>query len=230
MKSPIPDKVAKVRRDITTYLFHFVNRDGRPADTLRAILRSGHIRGGIYPPCTDPTVCFTEAPLGEIVRQDGILDAHSYKRLSLWGIGFKKKFIFDSGGLPAVYQPRRDLGELVPGARWRHVDFDLATGIDYTWQREWRLRTAELNFESEDAILVVPSVKEFVRELWYVSYDAELEDGELTYHGGTYKKWDFIPLEHTLIATDSDIEVCRGDDFRDIIQEEDYQQMDFDGP
>ncbi len=230
MKSSIPDKVAKVRRDITGYLFHFVNRDPDPADTLRKILGCGFIRGGIYPPSKTRTVCFTEAPLAEVVREDGILDSHSYKRLSLWGIGFKKDFIFGAGGLPVVYQPRSMLGTLHESSIWRHVDFDLGKGIDYTWQREWRVQTEEFHFETEDAILVIPDVRAFVRELWEISYDAEMEDGEVVYSGGTYKKWDFIPLAHADFAKDEDIEVCRGDNFRDIIHEGDYDKMDFFGP
>lgn len=230
MKSPIPEKVAKVRTDITSYLFHFVNRDAVPADTLRAILKCGYIRGGIYPPAETKTVCFTEAPLADVVREDGILDSHSYQRLSLWGIGFKKKFIFESGGLPVIYQPRTRLLDIHPDARWRHVDFDLETGTDYTWQREWRVPSEEFHFESEDTVLVVPSVEEFVDQLWEVSIDVEDDHGEISYNGGVYKKWDFIPLEHADISNDADIEVCRGEDFRDIIQDDYYDRMKYDGP
>ncbi len=228
MKSSIPEKVARVRTDISSYLFHFVNRGNTPADRLRAILKCGYIRGGLYPPATKKSVCFTEAPLADVVRQDGILDSHSYQRLSLWGIGFKKKFIFDAGGLPVIYQPRVRLADIHPNAHWRHVDFDLETGTDYSWQREWRICSEEFHFESEHAVLVVPSVDEFVDQLWEVSIDIEDDHGELTYSAGVYKKWNFIPLEHADISNDTDIEVCRGDDFRDIIEDDFYDKMNYD--
>jgi hypothetical protein len=215
-----------VRRDISSYLFHFVNREDSPADTLRAILDCGHIRGGIYPPAASKTVCFTEAPLVDVVRADGVLEAHSYKRLSLWGIGFKKQFVFESGGLPVIYQPSSHLEDLHPSAWWRHVDFDLKKGLDYTWQREWRVHTEEFHFESADVVLVIPSVDEFVEELWEICVDIEDDHGELTYNGGIYKKWDFIPLKHVDISDDASIEVCRGDDFRDIIREGYYDRID----
>ena len=96
---------------------------------------------------------FTEAPLAEIRNQDGILDSHNYKRLSLWGIGFRKEYIFETGGLPVVYQPRGLLSSLHEDKQWRHVDFDLLNGIDFSWQREWRVKTEEFHFESEHAIL-----------------------------------------------------------------------------
>ena len=230
MKNPIPTSVAKVRRDITSYLFHFVNRDADPADTLRQILKGGHIKGGIYPPSSSNTVCFTEAPLAEIVREDGILDSHGYKRLSLWGIGFSKDFIFKAGGLPVIYQPRKLFKDLPESAQWRHVDFDLGTGLDFTWQREWRVQANEFKFEATDAILVIPDVGQFVRELWQIHIDVDVEDGEQTFYGGTFKKWDFIPITHADYSNDSDIEVCRGDDFQDIIQDGYYDKMDAIGP
>lgn len=129
-----------------------------------------------------------------------------------------------------IYQPRARLDDIHTDARWRHVDFDLAAGTDYTWQREWRVRCDEFHFESEDTVLVIPSVEDFVDQLWEVSIDAEDDHGEITYNGGVYKKWDFIPLEHADISNDADIEVCRGDDFRDIIQEDYYDRMKYDGP
>lgn len=230
MKSPIPEKVIKVRRDISSYLFHFVNRNKAPADALRSILEKGLIRGGIYPPSQIKTVCFTEAPLAEIVREDGILDSYNYKRLSLWGIGFKKQFIFDSGGLPVIYQPRSHLLHFHPSAYWRHVDFDLKSETDHTWQREWRVPVEEFRFDPREAILVIPSVEEFAGELWRVSIDVESKDGEVIYYSGVFKKWDFIPLEYADISDDTSIEVCRGDDFQDIIDERYYDKMDFDAP
>jgi hypothetical protein len=84
MRNPIPSHLKKVRRDITSYLFHFVNREGTPAEILKSILNDRFIRGGIYPPSATSTVCFTEAPLREVIRQDGILDSHRYRRLSTW--------------------------------------------------------------------------------------------------------------------------------------------------
>jgi hypothetical protein len=108
------------------------------------------------------------------------------------GIGFRKEFVFQCGGLPVVYQPRGRLSDLIDSAHWRHVDFELSGGIDYTWQREWRVPTKEFRFEREDVILVIPDVTEFVEELWHCSIDVEYEDGELTYYGGIFTNWDFI--------------------------------------
>jgi hypothetical protein len=50
--------------------------------------------------------------------------------------------------------------------RWRHVRFELAGDqlVDFTWEREWRTRRAELRFSERDAVIVVPNA-ECVRAL-----------------------------------------------------------------
>ena len=226
MKNPIPSSVARVRKDITSFVFHFVRRQD-PLEALRAILKEGYIRGGVYPPGSDSVVCFTEAPLAEVIRQNGILEAHGYDRLSLWGIGFKKDQVFGQGGLPVIYQPRTLYERLPPELRWRHVDFDPGHGIDFTWQREWRVQTEQFALAEVETILVVPDVTAFVKDLWEIRVDAEYEDGELVLYGGAVPKWDFIPIDNVDLSDDRSIEVCRGKDFVELLDDEDYKKMMF---
>ena len=138
MKSRIPAEVANVRRDLSGYAFHFVRRDPTPASTLGKILSERCIEGRTYGRSLTPSVCFTDAPLAEVVRQDGVLEACDYMRLSLWGIGFKKEALYALGGRPVIYQAAEEIALLDSSIRWRHVDFDPAK-VDYTWQREWRV-------------------------------------------------------------------------------------------
>ena len=79
-------------------------------------------------------------------------------------------------------------------------------------------------------VLVIPNVSQMVHELWYVSIDVDVSDGESFLYSETVKKWDFIPLEHADVADDKSIEVCRTEDWHDIIFEDYYEKMEYDGP
>jgi hypothetical protein len=109
------------------------------------------------------------------------------------------------------------------------VDFDPAK-IDFTWQREWRLQADRLTFTSQEVVLVIPDVPRLVRDLWYVSIDVDVSDGEAVLYSQTLKKWDFVPLAHADITNDKSIEVCRTEEWRDIISEDYYDQMEYAGP
>lgn len=158
MKSDLPLKLQQIRLDLSDWVWHFTNADGSEFDTLKAILQSGHVLGGTDQFCLEPAVCFTEMPLTEAVRQLPTLQAQRYKRLSGYGVGFRKRWIFDRGGLPVIYQPRSMFADLPPTQRWRHCDFDLTQGIDFTWQREWRVPCERLVFtKDDDPTVVVPT-------------------------------------------------------------------------
>jgi hypothetical protein len=72
---------------------------------------------------------------------------------------FDKSWIFDHGGRPVIYQPDSDFTILPEDLRWRHVRFE-PTGeqaIDFTWEREWRIRCQELHFSPAEAVIIVPN-------------------------------------------------------------------------
>jgi hypothetical protein len=229
MKSNVPSEVSKVRRDLTGYCFHFLRRDPDPVAAMRSILSEGTLRGRTYRPASIPTICFTDAPLSEVTRQDEVLETLGYERLSLWGIGFRKGDLFQRGARPVIYQDPSELKLLDRSIWWRHVDFD-PSKVDFTWQREWRLQADRLTFTSQEVVLVIPDVSRLVRDLWYVSIDVDVSDGEASLYAQTCKKWDFVPLEHADISDDKSIEVCRTEDWHDIISEEYYDKMEYNGP
>ena len=229
MKNTLPSEVSKVRRDLTDYCFHFLRRDPDPVVTLGTILRNGYLEGRSYRPVTVPTICFTDAPLAEFIQQDQVLESLSYERLSLWGFGFRKSDLFRKGARPVIYQHPNEFSLLDPSIRWRHVDFE-PSKVDFTWQREWRLQTDRLPFTAQEVVLVIPEVSSVVRELWHVSIDVDVSDGETVLCGQTFKRWDFIPLEYADITDDKSIEICRAEDWHDIISEEYYDKMEYEGP
>ncbi|MBZ5724801.1 MAG: hypothetical protein LAP87_07370 [Acidobacteriia bacterium] len=104
---------------------------------------------------------------------DAFVRHFPFKRYSQFGLMFNKPWVFDHGGRPVIYQPNSDFGLLPEELRWRHVTYEL-TGtpvIDWTWEREWRMRCDELPFSPADVSIIVPN-KEWASTLRR-SHDAE---------------------------------------------------------
>jgi len=72
---------------------------------------------------------------------------------------FDKTWVYDRGGRPVIYQPDSDFSRLPEALRWRHVRFEPTSlqGIDFTWEREWRIPCDELTFSRAEAVIVVPN-------------------------------------------------------------------------
>lgn len=165
MKSKLPNLIKELRHDLSDWVWHFTRRDGRPFDTLKQIVASNCVLGSQDKFCTEKAVCLTEMPLTEAYRQSKLLDENAYNRFSDYGIGFKKDWIAGKGGLPVIYQPNSMLALLDPSVRWRHCELDFAKGIDFTWQREWRVPGGELRFMPADEVLIVVQTGEEAMEI-----------------------------------------------------------------
>ncbi len=216
----IPKGVRTARLDLSNWIWHFVRRGDDETEIFEKIISEKRILATTDIYTKEKVICFTETPLSEHIRQNTFLAKHNYSRLSLSGIGFQRNWLFNQGALPVIYQPNSLLESLPLNQRWRHVGLDLDKPIDFSWQREWRLPKDCLEFSESDAILVVPNVDYLKDILWNADVDFEYEDGQIIYYGGFFKKWNFIPIEHTEINNDQDIELCLGEDFTDIIPEE----------
>jgi hypothetical protein len=173
MKSNLPKLIKETRHDLSDWLWHFTRRDGQPFKVLKEIVQSNHIRGSQDKYCTQTAVCLTEMPLTEAYRQSGLLDEYSYSRFSDYGIGFKKNWIAKRGGLPVIYQPNNMVDLLDPTIRWRHCELDYSKGIDFTWQREWRVSCDRLTFTPDDDVLIV--VQTGLEALEIATEDIELD-------------------------------------------------------
>lgn len=198
MKSPIPELVKRERQDLSSYLWHLCRQDNNPSAALSSILRQKSINASRDRDTQENVVCFTEAPLEQIRQQSKSLRQARFPRFSLTGIGFKKTYVFAKGGLPAIYQPRKFLSILPPELRWRHVDLDLSNKkrVDYTWQREWRVKS-DLAFSGEEneAIVVVPAVDQFEGEIYAIEADGDWIDGQPETFPSFVVHWNFISLD-----------------------------------
>ncbi len=147
------------RDDISDKLIHFTKGDtfNDAFKNLQSIVQERRIIGSYgFVKGEYDCVCFSEAPLSSL--EHGLLNSSAYSRYSPFGVIFDKKWIFDNGGRPVIYQPDSEFDELLESHKWRHVRYEPTAEepIDFTWEREWRIHTKELNFDPSVAALVVP--------------------------------------------------------------------------
>jgi hypothetical protein len=144
------------RIDISNYLIHFTKGESTELayQCLRKILSEKRLRGsgetikGRY-----PCVCFSEAPL--VALTNGLINPRSYSKYSPFGILVTKQWIFEQGGRPVIYQADDEFAELSEYHRWRHMRYE-PPRIDFTWEREWRICSDQLDFDIGTASIVVP--------------------------------------------------------------------------
>lgn len=154
------------RKDISENLVHWVKGDdnGDAFETLLEIVfdwvligSNGSIKGSYN------CVCFTEAPVNQFHSVGG--------RYKQFGILVSKKFLFSQGGRPVIYQSDAEYDSLPESMRWRHVRYEPngTPPIDFTWEREWRIKIDELYLPPEEIVVLVPdnSWAEAIKEQQY---------------------------------------------------------------
>lgn len=144
--------------DVTDKLVHFTS--GVSVDQafgrLRQIIAQRRLLGGDSRIRGNyRCVCFCEAPV--VSSQHLFVKPDIYSRYSPFGILFEKKWLFEQGGRPVIYQPDSEFDFLPPQLRWRHVAYQPGT-VDFTWEREWRIQCDELHFESNVSGIIVPEM------------------------------------------------------------------------
>ncbi len=138
------------RRDLAAIVIHWTRtrpaRDGfwdddpqpvRPAHAIlddilgesRLLGGDGFIKGSYH------CVCFTEAPLAEMVSMfatAAISGGPGALRYGPFGIGVGKEWLFAQGGRPVIYQSEGEYDLLPEDFRWRHCRYE-PPNIDFTW-------------------------------------------------------------------------------------------------
>jgi hypothetical protein len=189
-------RIHLVRRDVGNLLFHFTRTphpytpplriQSWPATAMtvlenilserRLIGSSAYIRGG------HKCVCFTEAPIGEVVSLFRLAELAAETGLrpkyEPFGVAVTKEWLFARGGRPVIYQPDPEYDALPEPIRYRHVRYDPIAGVDFTWEREWRICTEELGLDPKHTLVLVPSSAEafdlmFKHADWQADYDRE---------------------------------------------------------
>ena len=176
--SELRDRIDLVRRDIGNLLFHFTriprkeiiihrgnfNQNlGREASSVlnkilieeKLIGTSEWIKG-----CTDKCISFTEAPISELAALFSLVRIAATKKLrpryEPYGIAVSKKWLYERGGRPVVYDHQQAYKQLPKRLRYRFVPYNPLQKIDTTWEREWRICIDELVLDPLKTLVIVP--------------------------------------------------------------------------
>jgi len=162
------------RSDLSQYLIHLTKGDSKNSLTeMNVMLKilndkkligsttsSGFIVG------STTAVCLQDAPLFS-VGQNIWYENNKRKsnpnqkvRYGAYGILFRKRFIYDKGGRPVIYDKTEDAKKYIHESKWwKIVNLDLSNSdniTDWTHEREWRV-PGDLQFNLKDIVIVLPN-------------------------------------------------------------------------
>ena len=143
------------RDDISNFLIHFTKGDSLEDafSCLQKIIDERTLRGsGRFIKGGYSCVCFSEAPISSL--PDGLVNPDYYSQYSPFGIMVHKQWLFHLGGRPVIYQPDAEFTALPETHRWRHMRYE-PPDVDFSWEREWRMRCDSLCFDRDVASIVV---------------------------------------------------------------------------
>ena len=219
----LADRIRLVRRDMGDMLFHFtrapnqekiswtsyygstIYADNSAYNVLRKILDEEALIGTSKWTYGKNCVCFTEAPITEFNSIFSLVSLAASKnerpRYQPYGIALDKKWLFQQGGRPVIYDHPTDLGRLPDALKYRFVPFDPTTGVDFTWEREWRAPTDSLMLDPRHTLVVVPTADQAFRIVYdfakiEADWDVEGSRGE-PFIVGTYHtpRWLAVSLD-----------------------------------
>lgn len=122
-----------------------------------------------------------------------------------------KKWIFSRGGRPVIYQTDEEFTLLPDAIVWRHMRYEpnAGTPIDFTWEREWRIKTNRLEFNPSVAGVIFPDwswVSRFqhefdsVQDLVVEEYAQMLDDQLLAEGFREHMPWQVYSLRGDYVA------------------------------
>ncbi|MGE3758172.1 MAG: hypothetical protein AB7H97_10465 [Pseudobdellovibrionaceae bacterium] len=168
------DRIRSTKRDYSKYLFHFTKpqpvwdnpndfigrrRIGTTSafDILKGTLTDGHLRGRAVL-ANEVCVCFSETSLEEILWLMS-LPEWDHNRYTYYGVCVPKDWAYRYGGRPVIYQHADERPHLNASNMFRHNRFEPTGDIDFSWEREWRVKIDVLNLDPEitTAVCLKPS-------------------------------------------------------------------------
>ncbi|MFC1963722.1 hypothetical protein ACFLVL_03775 [Chloroflexota bacterium] len=192
-----------IRDDLSDKLIHFTKgSDEEAADIFLKIINESRLLGGRgYIKGSHCCVCFTESPIGKLAHI--LANRETYRfTYAPFGVMVDKLWLWDRGGRPVIYQSDQEYKLLHTDQKYRHKIYEPDNDIDFTWEREWRIKTPELDLDPDSTTLIVPSRhwvdwligKHTAKVRWDVMAAEELEQGFGQYYVKSYP-WHFIALE-----------------------------------
>ncbi|ENZ8839144.1 hypothetical protein LNM76_25290 [Klebsiella pneumoniae] len=162
------------RVDSTHYLYHWVKADPhmkiRDLDyenayhTFLQILDFNYLKhGDTIKTGGERCICFTESPEYFMHR-----DKSKYQP---FGFKYYKRDIFALGGRAVIYAPDYERPLIHESMMWRYMRHDPLAfsdrtpfGVDFTWEREWRLPEPELSII--DAISIIVPNHDYIQRVY----------------------------------------------------------------
>ncbi|MFA9188775.1 hypothetical protein [Flavobacterium magnesitis] len=173
-----------IRFDHCENLIHFTKGEDKVLDyesayqNLKKIIKSGELKG-----CTGMIfgghrcVCFTESPV-RCLTNNGKLDSKYFSRYTPFGLQYCKTDVFKNGGRPVIYSTREEakIQKFNTHINWRYVSYNpgMEGKLDFTWEREWRIKKEKIPVNPEIVKLVFPNID------WINRF---IEEHEKEYHG-----------------------------------------------
>jgi len=219
----LADRIRLVRRDVGELLFHFTRtpkestvswsmpRGGQMTTSssafavLRKILYEGKLQGTSTWTYGQKCVCFTEAPIMEFNSIFALVTIAASKqerpRYEPYGVAVNKKWLFEKGGRPVIYDHPTTFQNLPKDFQYRFVPYNPAKGVDFTWEREWRIQTDALQLDPKQTLIIVPTAGEAFEVVYEFAeikadWDVEGSHGE-PYISGAYHdpRWLAVSLD-----------------------------------
>jgi hypothetical protein len=216
-------RIRLFRRDMGGLLFHFTRKPEKELlendltgwakmvtgpnafNVLEKILEEGKLKGTGTWTNGEACVCFTEAPIHEFNTIFSLVElAASEKerpRYEPYGIAIDKTWLFEQGGRPVIYDHPDSLKSYPKALQYRLVPYNPKEGIDFTWEREWRIKTKELILDPLKTLVVVPTADEAFEIVYGYSklepeWDVEGGSGEGHISGAYHEpKWLAVSLD-----------------------------------
>jgi hypothetical protein len=157
----LPERLPMIRDDLSDRLIHLTR--GAPLEVAATrflqIMESQALLGGDgFIMGKYLCVCFSEAPIAKLSVILANPSANGM-RYSPFGVMVSKSWLYAQGGRPVIYQAKEEYEHLPESLRYRHVTYDPTKGIDFTWEREWRILSNSLSLDVNAVTLVVPTRK-----------------------------------------------------------------------
>lgn len=136
------------RLDMSGWLLHFT-KGASGKCTLETILKQKKIISN------KGVISFTESPLNLYIKSFDFFKPPN-PLYAPYGIAIKKSALYDIGARPALYMTSKNEKYLRKKIKWRYVELDCPK-LDFTWQREWRLRLKKLKLNKTDVFIIIDS-------------------------------------------------------------------------
>jgi hypothetical protein len=146
-----------IRDDLSTKLIHFTKGNLEQAiEKFTSIISEGRLKGGTGGiKGGHRCVCFTESPIGKFPYIFATTNGDKFP-YAAFGVMVDKAWLFAQRGRPVIYQPDDEYQKLPDHMKWRHKSYDPVAGVDFTWEREWRINVGELPLDPKQTTIIVP--------------------------------------------------------------------------